>query len=198
MARTDRKRIVYVTPFQGSTIKYGFGTNIDEAQGTALGHTALTANAPTGYVFGANSPKPARASKRYATGTVSSFVDAEKIPAARAADWKIGTAYLRRGGDSGRSKTVYVTIQGIKYAWQIPDDTASRIGTLENLGIRVATGAETDLVFGATTPKPPRAKKAIGGEGENQTILSTFYDPSNALPAGWTASGRINASQTQS
>lgn len=196
MARTDSKRIVYVTPFRGSSIKYGFATNIDQTQGNQLGHTDVSAGIPTGYVFGANSPKPARASKRYATGTVSSFVDADQVAAARAQNWKIGTGRLRRGGSSGRSKTVYVTLGGINYAWQMPDDTAARIGSLASLGIREATGAETDLVFGATTPKPPRAKKAIGGTGESQTIISTFYDPSASLPAGWSASGRIDVTQT--
>jgi hypothetical protein len=70
----------------------------------------------------------------------------------------------------------------VKYAWNMPKDTAQKIGSIQALGIRLATGQDNDLVFGAEYPKPPRATRLIG---EDQ--ISTFYDPSTTLPAGWSA-----------
>lgn len=184
MGRYDEKRKVYVTPYQGSNLKYGFATNIDAAQSTQLGQTTLTGANPAGFIFGANSPKPARASRRFATGIVSSFIDVGSIVTARAAGWSVGKGKRRGASNSARSKTVYVTIGGIKYAWQLPADTEASIGGLAALGIQVATNANTDLVFGATTPKPDRAQKTVVS-GANTNIISTFFDPSITLPAGW-------------
>jgi hypothetical protein len=182
MGRYDPKRIVHVQPIQGLQIRYGFATNIDQAQSTQLGHTALTGAAPNGYVFGANSPKPARASRRFATGTVTSYISSTVIQQARTQGWAVGKAKLRRASNTAKSQTCLVTFRGIKYAWQMPKETAQKIGSLQALGIRLATAADTDLVFGANSPKPPRATRRVG---EDQ--ISTFYDPSTTLPADWSA-----------
>jgi hypothetical protein len=183
MGRRDDKRKVHVQPFQGSNIRYGFATNVDQAESTQLGHTPLTTR-PQGYIFGANSPKPARASRRRATGTVSSFISASAIATARQQGWRVGKAKLRRGGSTAKSSVVYVTIQGVKYAWSLPNDTATAIGNLQSLGIRQATAADTDLVFGASDPKPPQAYRTIG-TGTDVDTISTFYDPTVTLPQGW-------------
>jgi hypothetical protein len=81
---------------------------------------------------------------------------------------------------------VFITIQGVKYAWSLPNDTAANIGNLTALGIRQATNADTDLVFGATYPIPPKAYRTVG-TGAAVNVISTFYDPSVTLPAGWQA-----------
>lgn len=191
MSNRGSKRRVYVRPYVGSTINYGFATNISTAQGTILGHAEVGASLPPGYVFGANSPKPARASRRFATGTVSSFISAEAIAAARTAGWRIGFARTRQGGSGNRSRTVYVTLQGIKYAWNIPNTTWANVSPVAGaLGIREATQNDDDLVFGADSPKPPRAYTVVGS-GDNVSIIQTFYDPSGGqLPEGWTGVDR--------
>lgn len=179
MSRYDVKREVGVTPFKGATFKYGFLTNIDAADGVVLGHVAK-ADVTGPIVFGANSPKPARATKEKATGTVSSFIDVLAIPAARSARWSIGKGKNRTGGTNNKVNIVYVTIEGIKYAWPLPKLTQSNLGDISVLGIKLATAEDKDLVFGAKTPKPPRATKR-GGDSS----FSTYYDPSVTLPAGW-------------
>lgn len=187
MARTDSRRLVTVVPFNGSLIKYGFNTNLDASRGRELGHTDVTSTTQ-GFVFGANSPKPAKARKSYAAGIASSYVNAGSIASARTAGWKIGKAKSRGGGSTARAKVVYVTVNGVKYAWSLPNDTAQRIGNISSLGIKIAQTNEKNLVFGATRPIPPQARK-VTGAGGSQTIISTYYDPTITLPGGWTKFG---------
>lgn len=184
MSNRGSKRKVYVTPYQGTNLRYGFATNIDAAQSAQLGHTELNGPNPAGYIFGANSPKPARASRRFATGIISSFIDVGSIVAARAAGWSVGRGKRRGASSTTRSKTVYVTIDGVKYAWQLPAATEASIGGLATLGIQVATNTDDDLVFGASTPKPDRAKKTVIN-GAEVDIITTFFDPTVTLPADW-------------
>lgn len=184
MGKYDDRYKVSVVPFNGSTIRYGFLTNIDAADGVALGHQDANA-AVNGLVFGANSPKPARASRKRATGTTSSFIDWNSVAAARTAGWSIGKASIRRGGTTAKSRVVAVTFQGITYAWNMPLDTYNNIGAgdRQTLGLRDTDTNDTDLVFGADSPKPP---KAIFDAGENS--YSTYYDPTNgSLPEGWSS-----------
>ncbi|MEM6840051.1 MAG: hypothetical protein AAF609_24850 [Cyanobacteria bacterium P01_C01_bin.120] len=182
MGKYDDKRRVAVSPFNGSTILYGFLTNIDGGDSATLGHQDA-AVAAQGTVFGANSPKPARASRKRATGTTSSFIDWNSIAAARQAGWSVGKASNRRGGQTAKSRVVAVTFQGITYAWNMPLDTYNNIGAgdRQTLGIRDTDTNDTNLVFGVDSPKPP---KATFDAGENQ--YTTFYDPTNgSLPEGW-------------
>lgn len=188
MSRTGPKRIVSVVPFNGSPIKYGFATNIDQAQSQQLGQAAITTFA-SGFVFGANAPKPARARKRFASGIVSSFISASSVVAARGAGWSVGKGKYRTGGTTPKGKTVYVTIGGIKYGWVMPNTTAQRMGgSISQLGIKEAMSTDKDVVFGASYPKPPTASRSVASSGGAST-LTTFYDPSIALPAGWRSSG---------
>ena len=183
MGKYDDKRPVTVVPFNGSSIRYGFLTNIDSGDSQILGHQDAAAAGQGGIVYGANSPKPARASRKRATGTTSSFIDWNSIAAARTQGWSIGKASIRRGGTTAKSRVVYVTFQGISYAWSMPNDTYANIGSgdLQTLGVRDSDTNDTDLVFGADSPKPPRA---MFDAGEN--TYSTFYDPTNGtLPEGW-------------
>ncbi len=186
MGKYDSKRLVYVVPYVGSTIKFGFLTNIDSAQSTQLGHTAVTGTYPSGFCLGANSPKPARASKQLASGTVSSFINAGSVTTARSQGWRIGKARQRRGGKRPKSVVVYVTIQGIKYAWNLPDSTVVKMGGITPLGIKQAASNEKDLVFGASSPTPPKATKVVG-TGATTDVVTTFYDPTVTLPTGWNA-----------
>jgi hypothetical protein len=193
MSRTGTKRLVAVIPFASSPLKYGFQTNIDQAQSTQLGQVAVNTLA-AGYIFGANAPKPARARKKFATGVVSSFISAGSVSTARGQGWSIGKGSFRTGGNTPKGKVVYVTLQGVKYGWIMPNTTAQRIGgSLTQLGIKIATSADKDIVFGASYPKPPTASRSIAASGGTSTV-STFFDPSVSLPSGWTASGRQDPS----
>jgi hypothetical protein len=169
-------------PYAGIT--YGFRTTIKETEGTVLGHVALTAATPVaGLIFKANSPKPKRASKTFATGTSSSFIAPAAIAAAIAAGWDIVKAKPNgRKSNSRFQIVVYVTINTVKYAWAMKKSQLKLLGdNLAALGIRKATGNETDLVFGASFPKPPRIKSVTttGAAGSTTSQSSnTFYDPS--------------------
>lgn len=183
MGKYDDRRPVSVVPFNGSTIRYGFLTNIDPGDGTILGHQDANDSSQQGLVFGANAPKPARASRKRATGTSSSFIDWNAIAAARTQGWSVGKASIRRGGTTARGRVVAVTFQGVTYAWNMPLDTYNNIGAADRsaLGVRDTDPNDTDLVFGARSPKPP---KAIFDAGED--TYTTFYDPTGGnLPDGW-------------
>lgn len=187
--RLDRE-LVYVTPYTGATIKYGFKTNVRGAERVALGHTVAVGNEAQ-LVIGANSPKPGRASK----GGTNSYYDVAQRNALKAAKWVLTPGKRRRALTTARTKPVYVTIDGVKYAWNQPTQTHTAIaGEAAALGVVDATRAMDDLVFGASFPKPPRARKLITvGEGANQReeSYSTFIDPdaADSVPAGWAVLG---------
>ena len=102
-----------------AAIKYAFRTTVKETTSTALGHVAVdTSTAVAGLVFEANHPKPKRASRTTATGIESSFIAESSISAAIAAGWNITKAKSNgRKAVSRFQVPVYVTINGIKYAW---------------------------------------------------------------------------------
>jgi len=184
--------LVYVTPFSGSTTKYGFLTNVDAAAKTALGHTAVTGAYPTGLVIGANAPKPPRAKKITATGTESSFISSGSITTAKSAGWKVSAGKVRTGASSAKAKTVKVTFEGNEFAWKMPNYLYTKISAdTAALGILDATNTDLDLVFGARYPRLPRVAKIDGTSGNRYT---TFCDPDalDNLPAGWTT---VRASQ---
>lgn len=180
------RQLVWVTPFTGSTIKYGFMTNADSGTRTALAHVEVTGAYPTGLVIGANAPKPPRAKKLSATGTESSFCDAEGVAAARTAGWRISRGKIRIGASGSKSKTVYVTHETNKLAWKMPNFLYTNItGDLAALGVLLATAADKDLVFGARFPVLPR----VGKISATFNKYTTFCDPSklDSLPAGWSS-----------
>lgn len=196
--------LVAVTPFGTATFKYGFRTNTLAADRTTLGQVAAVVNGDyiAGLVLGANSPKPATATKfKAASGSESSFCSAEAIDDARAAGWQVripprkvakpGTKY---------TKTVYVTVGALdgdgnptgpqfKYGWRMPLFLFSSItpSDLTALGIKQATSGDTDIVFGANYPKPPRASLITTPASGAQSRKTTFVDPNklDSLPAGW-------------
>lgn len=183
----DNRRAVMVKPLTAATFNYGFLTNVRAAISSELGHDPATGST---VVFGANAPKPGRATKREATGSVSSFYDITLRETLRSLGYRVTAPRIRSGRKTRHTETVYVTINGIKYAWQMPDWKRAKIGAdFDALGLKVGTNADKDLVFGARTvggSKPPTATKTvIGQDGEDS--VSTIYDPSVTLPTGWGA-----------
>ncbi|MBD2150808.1 hypothetical protein H6F44_11850 [Pseudanabaena sp. FACHB-1277] len=175
-------RLVFVAmaaPY--ADIKYGFRTTVKESTSTILGHQALVVDTPvTGLIFKANTPKPRRASRRTATGLESSFIAPSAVAAAVAAGFDITKA--RPNGRKSRTQfqiPVYVTVNGVKYAWGMRVAQKAKLGAnFAALGIKEATGAEQDLVFGASFPKPPRAESIVTSKN-GSVSSSTFYDPTN-------------------
>jgi hypothetical protein len=142
-----------------------------------------------GVFFGANSPKPAKASKEIAGGTVGSYCSTDKIASLRDDEWTVTRKNSIRGvKTAGKTRTVYVDMPGgYKYAWNITSAEAS-LGTV--LGFTAATGADaSSLIWGINYPKPPRATKK-----ENGSSTSTFVKPQPsvidaAITAGYSISG---------
>lgn len=171
------------------TLKYGFKTtkDIHDTYKAELGQTTYTGAA--GVVFGANSPKPARATKEFAAGNISSYCSSDKIATLKKANWTVTRKGSIRGiKTAGKTRTVYIDMpNNWKYAWNI---TAAEASLAETLGFQLATGADAkDLVWGVNSPKPPRARKRENGSG-----TSTFIQPKQsviekAIAAGYSVSG---------
>jgi len=208
----DKKSLVYVSIKIATTadgveaggVNYAFYTNIPAGAKSALGQVAIAtpASPPLNTVLASSFPKPRRASKREALRYTSSFCSAALLVQLKIAGWRITKPRVTKPPlhiEALRPKsfiqTVYVTVRGVKYAWQLPKVTIRNLasGALDGLGVKLATPGDFDeLCFGANAPKPPKASITLGsGEGADQTskTLSTFYDPSIAsLPTGWTES----------
>lgn len=188
MPRNIRSRDpVYVAIGSGAnTINYGFNTGLATADRDNFGQVAIDATAlPTKLVFGANSPKPAKASKKGATGTISSFCS----DANRAALKAVGYTISRPKARWSTKNAFYVTINGVKYGWKPgPMPAYVTADVLTALGVKTATVADRDeLVFGASYPKPARVKTILG-VAPNENSFSTFVDPTNedGLPDTYT------------
>lgn len=190
MARYGERTEVYVVPYGGSTLKYGFLTSVKDTTSTELGHTLVDrVTLPPGLAFGVNAPKPGKATKLTVTGSESSFYDISKAGSLRANGWSASFPTIRRGKSGRKSICVYVTLGPIKYAWMQNKETHAKIAAdLAALGIEVGTSDDRDLVFGARFPRPLRGYKL----NADNTIVSTFIDPSKAdsLPEGWSTSAK--------
>lgn len=173
-------------------IAYGFYTSEPEE---ILGHTLLPQNGTPNLVIGANNVKPARATKKLATRTRTTFVSTDKIADARAADWSVRPSRFTRGASSATSKLVYVEIGQIKYAWRMPAETYIALGQDKTtLGIKDVT-ANDFVVMGASFPKPPRVAKFVGASGGANptpaTNYSTFINPTRIDSIGGSASLKV-------
>ena len=185
--------------YTGGQLKYAFKCRLQrDSVLPTLGVTKIltTPTDVTGFIFGANAPKPPRASKTFDTnppGSESTFCSnaITILTNARADGWRITPGKpFRKPISTTRSKTVYVTLNGIKYAWQFSRIPASLTGVdTSALGIQDASATESGLVFGASFPKPPKVKKEVN-DTDDPTVdsFSTFCDPSrldSAISAGY-------------
>jgi len=189
----DNKVLVSVPLENGLT--YVFQTNVDTEARTALGHVVVPAVVPALAFQGGNSPKPLRAKRLTADGWNSSFITSvpATIATARAAGWQIERYSKRRGlvpAAGTRATTVYVTVRGIKYAWNMPNESIATItqASLTGLGIEIATPADLPtLVWGASIPSPAKATFFSAAGPGNGDRLSTFVGQTqeDSLPTGW-------------
>ena len=168
----DRRRVC--VPIAEAVARYGWLTNITAGDSTALGHTELSEDGSggTGVVFfGASRPKPPRARKS-SDGTTS-FYDASK---ALPAGWVKSSPSKGFIAPRTSDKTTrhFVSIQGAKYAWDLPNDVAAKIGAAkEGLGVQVLSNGDNawfgvNMITNTTIGKlgkPIRAIATMTGEG---------------------------------
>lgn len=187
MARNRGERIkVYVDM---GPLNYGFLTQKQghNAHKAVLGQTAY--NGAAGVFFGANAPKPPRATYDGSENSFSSFCSSKKVSTIKKTEgWTVNDRTRRRGvKTSGKTRTVYVEMPGgWKYAWNIPN---SEIGLASVLGFVQATGADApDLIWGVNEPKPPRASRRTA-EGSQSTFVKPQASAMDAASnAGFTIS----------
>jgi len=190
--RYNAREPVYV---QVEGINYGFQTNLTAGDQTALQHKALS-TATTPVAFGCGRPKPPRFKKD--DGSASSFGDINLTTLGIPDGWTLAKYAKRvpRPRETDKSKLVYVEVGGLKYAWMQPKEVATKIGgDLAALGIQTPTNADkcvlganllrNAVVDGFAYTKPPRARKIEIAGVDGTDSISTFFDPSVTLPAGW-------------
>lgn len=188
MARRRGERTRVYVELTGS-LKYGFQTQekILNTYGKNLGMTKFVSAA--GVFFGANAPKPPRATFTDASGSNSSYCSEKVTDTLKKTEgWAITRQGTIRGvKTAGLTRTVYLDMPGgWKYAWNI---SAAEADLASIMGFQLATGSDArDLIWGVDDPKPPRAaKKTPAG------ITSTFIKPQlsvieKAIQEGWTVS----------
>ncbi len=187
MARRRGEQVeVYVTI---GSLKYGFRTtkSVHDSYKAELGQTTYAGS--VGVFFGANSPKPPRATKEFASGTIGSYCSTDKVSSLKKNGWTVANRTRIRGiRTAGKTRTVYVDMPGgWRYAWNI---TSTEADLASELGFVLATGSDArELIWGVNYPKPPRASKK-----EETGTVSTFIKPQNsviesAIGKGWTVSG---------
>lgn len=181
---------VYVELTPG--LKYGFqrGNSATEV-GAAMGHIALS-SAATGVFFGANSPKPARFTRRIGGNNARSITSFASDAAAadlrnNKAQFSLAHPGLKTQGAESIFKTAFNVDMGqYDHAWKVDKVTAGSLaGALGSAGARAGVTARS--VFGAR-PLPPRGTITIGG-----LKYSTFIAPGSidtAAQAGWAVRGR--------
>ena len=181
MAKSRLVAVDFPSTSNYAGIHYAFRTILDASYGSILGHKALTALEPVGgLIFKANAPKPARATKEFATGIHSSFIDDGAYSSASAAGWSITPSKISgsRATNTRFAQVVYITVNGIKYGWSIRKSLYRKIqSSLNALGVKPALPTD-NLVFGASFPKPPIVKIKITQGAEVVTAMS-YFDPSN-------------------
>lgn len=187
MPRRRGEKVPAYVAFSG--LNYGFQVHksFHNQYKGELGQTTYSGAA--GVFFGANSPKPNRASKEVENGSrISSWCSSSKINTLQQNEWIISASKsgIRGIKSSGASRTVYVPMPGAyNYTWNLTATETEHMGVL---GITQATGSTENMVWGST-PKPPRASRRI-----NRSTVSTFIQPKPsiieaAVAAGWTVTG---------
>lgn len=170
-------------------MKYGFlgRKKVLTSYGQELGQTGVEGGAPEGLFFGANSPKPPRASKQLdnSTSTIRSFCSTNKVESLRRSGWGVSSKTSIRGiKTAGATRTVSVPMPGrYRYAYNLDKDLVDHATIL---GLDIATGPIDNAVWGSS-PKPPRASK----RNSDGSTTSTFCAPTRtvidaASAAGWT------------
>ena len=187
--RYGKRRLVAVELQNVGTYLYGWKTSLDATTSALFGHTDAAASATKPVIFGASRPKPVRAARK--TTGQSSFLDKSKLEEAGFNLISKETSFaLPRTSD--KSVTVYVSYEGVNYAWHQPTEVRTKAteGELTKLGVKAvdgtvkaALGVNTIMKNGSFIGKPPRARKVVDATGDVD-VVSSFYGVST-LPTGW-------------
>lgn len=187
-----RDQMVYVSI--NANLRYGFRTkDLSQVAGisasdltTQLGHT-LVSGVGTGSIlcFGANSPKPPRATKRLTRsvsnvqGSVSTFCAFNRVSTAIAAGWSVRSGRSVGLRSTGRTTTAVVDLGAGQAMYAFPMNTEDFNSYGAELGLQSGasiTDAELNrLVTGSSQPRPGRATKILA----NGVTFSSFYSPDN-------------------
>ena len=195
MARRGSKVLVAVTIDGLAGFRYGFTTNQKPSVRTQLGQQLITTAIVdiSKLAISPQRPKPARATGETATGSVSGFCDSGSIATLRAAGFTIEPPKFGFRGGS-RSRTLYVPINGMKYAWVRGNEGEGSSEVLTSrLGVKEASASDTDLIFSPNFPQPPRVVR----DHPNGGTTSYFVEPDkidDAIADGWSNAhpGRFN------
>ncbi|ACA99859.1 MULTISPECIES: hypothetical protein [Cyanophyceae] len=184
MARNrETATLVFVTmPLGGGELKYGFRSRLRDSLRDNFGQTVIANGVSIqNLVIGANSPKPARASRRTETGYEGSYCSTNRIAALRADRYSITRAKPSKIQGGNHSDTYFATVNGIKVAFLSNAlDSGGRgaaAGFPSQYGVRLATSADTgELVYGAEFPRLPSYSYDL----EDGSVFSSKTDPSQA------------------
>jgi hypothetical protein len=192
MPRNNKARVAVFVAHKldaSTTLNYGFNSGLADSKRATFGQTVIDFDAvPAKTVFGANSPKPYRASKKLTTGYESSYCSDSVVAALKTAKYTITRPKKRTATKSALSDTYYVDVQGIKYAWSSPKLPVGIPASYPaDTGVTTATSAMEDLVFGATYPKPARYSVRINEGTATESSFSSFVEPTKEdnLPNDW-------------
>ena len=171
-----------------TTLKYVFDSKLKDSLKSEFGQTDVTAQFNvTNAVLSPNKPKPARASKRLVDGYEGSFCSSDKVKALKADGFTITRAKLATFNQTNLSRVLYVTLNGVKYAWRRPRNTGGQVD-LNAIGAEDATD-QTDLVFGADFPKPAQAVLEIPGQGTYRSFVDNTKVDGGTLDAAASSAG---------
>lgn len=165
MPRYGDAREVAVQWKESSKWLYGFRTKADSADSTVLGHVPVVAGATVEkpVLFGVNNVRPARASKVKASGTDSSYVGADKVAAAIAANWKVTNGRVTVRRPSARVKIVKVKLAtDVFLGWPIPQETYDKTTAAARTANGMVDAAinDDDLAFGLNSIILPNGNRA--------------------------------------
>ena len=171
-----------------TTLKYVFDSKLKDSLKSEFGQTDVTAQFNvTNAVLSPNKPKPARASKRLVDGYEGSFCSSDKVKELKADGYTITRAKLATFNQTNLSRVLYVTLNGVKYAWRRPRNTGGQVD-LNAIGAEDATD-QTDLVFGADFPKPTQAVLEIAGQGTYRSFVDNTKVDGGTLDAAASSAG---------
>lgn len=192
MARNyNARKWVYVEIAGG--IRYVFPSRIRQTLMNELGQLSTSGLATVDkVVVGAQSPKPPKATKSFATGSESSFCSVAKIADLKADGWRISASKVGSYSlDTAFAKSYKITINGIKYAFQssdLPSGMQFPAGFTDPRDLVDAN--DTNLIWNPDFPKPPRFSISDGAN-----TISSYCDPSKVDDVK-AANGRVTGAKS--
>lgn len=173
-------------------LKWLFRSTLKDSLHNNFGAIEVTADFTdvTGLVFQANSPKPARASKRTTDPEIEgAYCAYDKTANLRSDKYSIQQPINRLRLGTTLTDILYCSVNGLKIAWRSPKPNAEQIAEIGSyktlLGIETATATDRDLIFGAAFPRLPKVQKTLA-DGSKFSSYCDTTKVDDALAANWT------------